>query len=227
MKSARRPDLWRCCPCLSGCFKYGGDIKTNTQRFLKKPIPTASRMPWWPGRTVRWAQAGDPSKPRVLFIHGSPGSWDAWAGFLMDPALLAQACLVAPDRLGYGGSCNGCVVPSLQEQSDALLPALADASGPVIVVGHSLGGPIAARFVMDHPDKVAALILVAGSIDPAQEKILWYQYPASWLPFRWMLPSALDVCNRELMPLKGELTADAAALVPRSRCRWSSIQGHG
>jgi pimeloyl-ACP methyl ester carboxylesterase len=86
------------------------------------------------------------------------------------------------------------------------MPAIADASGPVIVVGHSLGGPIAARFVMDHPDKVAALILVAGSIDPAQEKILWYQGPASWAGLRWMLPSALDVCNRELMPLKGELT---------------------
>ena len=191
--------------CIQGCFQFEGAIKKDAQRF-EKEHPDGFRTTSVAGRSVRWAQVGDPAKQRVLFIHGSPGSWDVWAGFLNDPTLSSQFFLVAPDRLGYGGSCKGCVVASLKVQADALLPALAGA-GPAIVVGHSLGGPIAVRLAMDHPDRVAALILVAGSIDPSQEKIAWYQYPGSWVPLRWILPSALDVCNRELMPLKRELEA--------------------
>lgn len=193
-------------PTLGGCFEFGGTIKKNAEAF-ERLHPDGLRTATVAGRSLRWAQVGDSHKPRILFIHGSPGGWDAWAGFLNDQALLAGASLSAVDRLGYGGSCHGCVVASLHEQAEALLPAIADAEGPVIVVGHSLGGPVAARLAMDYPAKVAALILVAPSIDPAQERTPWYQIVAAHAPVIWLMPSDLDVCNREIMPLKGELEA--------------------
>ncbi|WP_020664342.1 alpha/beta fold hydrolase [Amycolatopsis benzoatilytica] len=76
-------------------------------------------------------------EPPVLLLHGlgSTGAvWDAMAG-LLDRRLLI------PDLPGHGGS------PRLPEYTfEALAAAVAEAldeSGPVVVVGHSLGGVVA------------------------------------------------------------------------------------
>ena len=107
-----------------------------------------------------------PAPARVLFVHGSPGTWDAWRGFLMDRELRAAARLIAVDRVGFGGSERGRAEPSLERQAVALAAVLESEPGPpAIVVGHSLGGPIAVRLAIDRPELVAGLLLSAPSID--------------------------------------------------------------
>jgi pimeloyl-ACP methyl ester carboxylesterase len=61
---------------------------------------------------------------------------------------------------------------SLRMQSACLAPLLrlGKSAKKPILVGHSLGGPVAARLAMDYPDEVGGLILVAPSIDPELEK---------------------------------------------------------
>lgn len=180
------------------------------------------------------------SAARVLFVHGSPGTWDAWAGFLADPQLRAAARLIAVDRPGFGGSERGRAVPSLAQQAAALAAVLecdqGDQSGdrdesegrtpapPAIVVGHSLGGPIAARLAMDRPDLVAGLLLVAPSIDPAEERHRWYNVAGSTLAVQWFLPIDWTVSNRELWPLQQELTA-MLPLWATIRCPTIVVQG--
>jgi len=149
-----------------------------------------------------------PAKPLIIFIHGSPGDWRAWVEYLRDPELQQKSLMVAVDRPGFGGSGAGIVERSLEQQCRELAPILDQASPGqrILLVGHSYGGPVAARLAMDHPDKVTDLVLLAGSIDPGQEHTAWYQYPADWPPFSWLVPTELLVANREIRHLKGDLT---------------------
>lgn len=87
--------------------------------------------------------------------------------------------------------------------------AVIKANGPdskAILVGHSLGGPVIARVAMDFPAQVSTLILVAGSIDPDLEKKEWFRPIIGSFPIRYLIRVDLDVSNREIRPLKYELT---------------------
>jgi len=115
------------------------------------------------GIRVRYARRGDeaPGKTPVLFIHGFGGDLDNWL-FNLD-AVAAVAPVIALDLPGHG-------------QSDARLPGsatLADLAGFVLhfldqvgvervhIVGHSMGGAIAAQMALDAPRRVASLVLIA------------------------------------------------------------------
>lgn len=159
------------------------------------------------GYTTAW---DDVSKPVVAFVHGSPGDWTDFVDPLSDPVLRAAVRLVSIDRLGYGGSDLGHPEGSMQRQADAVLAVL-DALDVdrAVLVGHSLGGPVIARAAMDHPDRVAAIVPVGSSADPALEETKWIQIPGSWPFVRPLLPTMIDVCNIEILPHREELEAMA------------------
>jgi len=159
------------------------------------------------GRTMNYVEVGDPTKPMVVFVHGSPGSWDAFIGFLGYEPLVENAHVISVDRPGFGKSDRGKPERSLIKQAASIMPALeGNRSGkPAILVGHSYGGPVIAQMALDYPEKVGGLIMVAPSIDPELEKTKWFQIPADWLVFSWLVPKDLRTSNREILPLKGEL----------------------
>ncbi|MEZ5331431.1 MAG: alpha/beta hydrolase [Thermoanaerobaculia bacterium] len=154
--------------------------------------------------------------PVVLFVHGTPGSWNDFAYVMADPALASRARLLSVDRLGWGASSER-IEPSLEAQAAALRSVLEGRSAgmPAIVVGHSLGGPIAARLAMDAPELVGGLLLVAPSIDPELERTTWYQAVARWPWVRPLLPDMLARADDEIRPLHGELE--------RMLPRWSEL----
>lgn len=155
-----------------------------------------------------YAWSGDPTKRPVLFVHGSPGSWEGWAHFLLDPELQKNFHLIAIDRPGYGKSRPGLAVTSLAIQAADVIEVLKynKSHKPAILVGHSFGGPVIAKAAIDFPDQVAGLVFVASSVDPNLETTKWFQYPATWWPFRFLIPTEFRVCNEEILPLKAELT---------------------
>jgi len=191
---------------LQGCFPFGDSIRKDAKAFLVSH-PDGLHSLQVDGHAQGYAAAGDPGKPLVVLIHGSPGSWDAFASYLQDPDLTCCARVVAVDRPGFGASEPGLPLPSLQAQGDRIAAVLrAEGAGrPAVVLGHSLGGPVAARLCMDHPELVRGLVLVAPSIDPDLERTKWIQVPAQWGWVRALIPGPLDVCNQEILPLKGEL----------------------
>lgn len=178
------------------------------QKYFSKQLakPTFHRISV-AGRSVHYAHIGADSLPPVVFIHGSPGSWDAFIAFFADSTLYQHTQLISVDRLGFGKSGLGKPESSLAKQAAAIAPILQQVSAitPPILVGHSLGGPVAARLAMDYPQWVGGLIMVAPSIDPMLEKQEWYRPLGAAIPIRWMLPTELDVSNREILPLKHEL----------------------
>lgn len=163
------------------------------------------------GRHLHWVAIGDRGAPAILFVHGSPGSWRAWRPWLAHPGLLAKARLLAVDRPGFGLSDPGRFEPSLAAQAHALLPALRAAQGPAgrrpVLAGHSYGGPLIARMALDYPEEVGGLLLIAPSIDPALERLRWFNHVASWRLVQWAINDDLLTSNREILPLRPELEA--------------------
>lgn len=159
-------------------------------------------------RDIHYVKAGDPTKPLVVFIHGSPGSLSAFIHFLADTSLLRRTEMISTDRPGFGYSNFGNGVKTLHEQCDVLLPLLqANKNGRrLILVGHSLGGPLIARMAYEYPDLIDGLIIVAGSIDPELEpNETWFRAPLATPFLSWLLPRSLRASNEEIYHLKPEL----------------------
>ncbi len=113
-------------------------------------------------RTVLHTYRYGPDSPvQVLAIHGLTGHGRRWetlaSGHLPDVAILA------PDLIGHGRSTWA--APWTIEANVAALAELLDAqaSGPVLVAGHSFGGAVALALAAARPDLVSALAL----LDPA------------------------------------------------------------
>lgn len=147
--------------------------------------------------------AGDPRGTRVVLVHGTPGSAQGWTDYLLDPPPGLE--LVALDRPGFGRSAPEGAVTSLAAQAAAVAALLPEDGRRAVLLGHSLGGPIVARVAAEHPQQVAALVLLAASLDPTLEKIHPMQPIGAWGPVRRLLPRAIRNANAELMALQPEL----------------------
>jgi pimeloyl-ACP methyl ester carboxylesterase len=158
--------------------------------------------------TIHYAKAGDETKPLVLFVHGSPGSLSAFIDFLGDAELNKNALVITTDRPGFGHSNFGIAEPSLEKQAAALKPILEKYQNnkPVILVGHSLGGPVIAQLAMDYPELVGGLVFVAASIDPTLEPDeLWFRAPLATPFLSWVLPRSFRASNEEIYQLEPQL----------------------
>lgn len=156
------------------------------------------------GMRVHYRRAGDPNGRRVIFVHGTPGSAEGWAGMLL--AVPPGREYVAVDRPGFGRTTPGRPDPSLARQAAAIAPLLVERGGRwPILVGHSYGGPVIAELAAEQPGRVGGLVIAAGALDPAQEKIIPLQWAGRWPGIRALLPRPMHVANEELIPLKGEL----------------------
>ncbi len=147
------------------------------------------------------------SLPWVILLHGSPGSADAYLDYLADTSLTRRANLVAMDRAGFGYSDYGHPETSLQRQA-ADVKAVADQLAPgqkVLLVGHSMGGPVICRFAMDYPEQTAGIVNVAGSVDADLEPHPWWQPVLDVPPMSWLLPGSLWASNHEIRYLASEL----------------------
>ncbi|MEM9722111.1 MAG: alpha/beta hydrolase [Bacteroidota bacterium] len=191
------------------------------------PIKPTDHMYEVGGVKMHYKSVGAENLPTILFIHGSPGSWDAFASYMQDPRLLDQARMISVDRMGYGKSAH---IPesSLEKQVDYIWPVVETLpdSVPLILVGHSYGGPVAVRMAMDYPDRVDGMVILAGLADPEYEKRLAIQSYLRSPYLRWLLPPALDISNREIVPLKEELK-DMLPLWERISASSLIIQGTG
>lgn len=108
-------------------------------------------------RALRQAGRG----PALLFIHGIGDSSATWLDVL--PALTADFTVIAPDLLGHGHSDRPRAdysVPAYANGMRDLLTVLDVDS--VTVVGHSLGGGVAAQFAYQFPAMVERLVLVSA-----------------------------------------------------------------
>jgi pimeloyl-ACP methyl ester carboxylesterase len=95
----------------------------------------------------------------VLLLHGQPGSAHDWDRVIS--AIGGRLHAIAVDRPGWDGNS----VPLDLADNARFAVSLLEREGidRAIVVGHSLGGAIAAWLATEHPERVRALVLVAPS----------------------------------------------------------------
>ncbi|HET9718998.1 MAG TPA: alpha/beta hydrolase [Solirubrobacteraceae bacterium] len=99
----------------------------------------------------------------VLFFHGQPGSARDWT--LVQAAIGDRLAMLAIDRPGWDGRTPA---GGLGSSVAAGISAL-DGAGArrAVVVGLSFGGAVAASMAIQHPDRVAALVLISPAANTA------------------------------------------------------------
>jgi pimeloyl-ACP methyl ester carboxylesterase len=102
-----------------------------------------------------------------VLVHGFTGSRDDWKEVL--PPLAKHGRTIALDQRGHGGSSNsgdpaGYRLAQLRDDLVGFLDALGIERCDLL--GHSMGGAVALRVVLDHPERVSSLVLMDTSARP-------------------------------------------------------------
>lgn len=168
--------------------------------------------PW----TISFLRAGDPDDPRLIYVHGTPGSAGAFRGYLSDPLPGFES--ISIDRPGFGLTKPRKPALTLREQAEVIAPFLVERDGKwPVLIGHSMGAPIICRVAADYPDRVGGLVLLSGSLDPELEDWKWYNQLADFAFVSHLIPRVLRNSNRELKPLWKELE-ELRPLLTRITC---------
>ena len=114
--------------------------------------------------------------------------------------------MIAIDRPGFGYSDFG-KAQNLRVQSERISEFIKkiDNKKPLILVGHSVGGPVVAQLAVDNPSWFKHLVILAGSVDPKAEKPEKWRTVIKVSPLRYLIPGALRPSNDELWWLKQDL----------------------
>ena len=194
---------------LSSCLTFKVSQKEIHEKFLGYPMKPSQHQVEVQGVTMNYAEIGSDSLPVAFFVHGSPGSWGGFIDFMKDTILLKKVKIVAVDRVGFGDSDLGNGEKSLIVQAELLKPIVAKykkSGKKIILIGHSLGGPMITRMAMDYPELIDNLIIVAGSIAPDLEpNEKWFRIPMDFMPIKFLIPASFRASNHEILYLKPEL----------------------
>jgi len=115
------------------------------------------------GQQIHFVEEGQPNRQVALLIHGWSSSWYAMSPLV---GLLSQRFLaIAIDLPGYGESPplpNRVTIPAYADLLVDFIEEMTD--GPIVLVGHSMGGMISLTLALRHPALVERMVLIAPTI---------------------------------------------------------------
>lgn len=163
------------------------------------------------GQTIAYREAGDPSNPTVLLLHGFPTSSHMFRELI--PVLAEDYHVIAPDYVGFGAS----DMPPADSYDYSFANAansitrLIDAKGvdSYSVYLMDYGAPIGYRMFAEHPERVTGFVIQNGNAYDDGLREFWNPIKAYWAD-----PSAE---NGDA--LRGFLTLDAT--------KWQFTHGVG
>lgn len=134
------------------------------------PLPPHGERVELPGRGSIFVRNVDGPKGAlpVVLVHG----WVATGGLnwfrAFDP-LGRHFRVIAPDMRGHGRGIRSFRPFALEDCADDIAALLESMNtGPAVIVGYSMGGPVAQLLWRRHRDRVAGLVMVATSARPVQ-----------------------------------------------------------
>jgi pimeloyl-ACP methyl ester carboxylesterase len=112
------------------------------------------------GLRLFYREAGYPSKPTIVLLHGFPTSSSQFRDLI--PRLADRFHVIAPDYPGMGFSEAPeptVLQPTFDDVAMAIDAFIAQCvPGPLILYLHDIGGPIGMRMATAHPERIAGLI---------------------------------------------------------------------
>jgi haloalkane dehalogenase len=142
-------------------------------------FPFASHYRSWDGLRLAHLDEGD--GPPVVFVHGEP-TWSFLWRKVIPPVRAAGFRCVAPDLPGFGRSDKPLELEWYSydrhvEAAAALLEELDLREATVVV--HDWGGPIGLRLAVEHPDRVARMVILDTGLFTGHQRMT-----DAWKAFR-------------------------------------------
>jgi pimeloyl-ACP methyl ester carboxylesterase len=147
--------------------------------------PDPDPIPHWPGELVSlgdhqvFVRTGPAGREPALAVHGLEGSSRNWTDLI---ALLPQLACQAVDLPGFGDSPPR---PDGRYSIAALaqtLTALLDRSGPVHLIGNSLGGAVCVKVAAARPDLIRTLTLISPALPDTRLRLDLARFPLMSVP---------------------------------------------
>jgi len=182
-------------------------------------IPTLlpGRVVMVPGRGevfVRHAPRSGGDGVPIVLLHGWMATADLnW--FLLYDHLAARHAVVAPDLRGHGRGIRSFGAFSIEDCADDVAGVLRELGVErAVVVGYSMGGPVALEVWRRHPERVAGLVLEATGLQFAStplQQTAWRLLGATGVLLRWptgrmvlfRLGGGLEDVPAELLSFRG------------------------
>lgn len=173
----------------------------STARRVQAALPPLGRRIEVAGMALQVHEQG--SGPALLLIHGLAGQMRHYTYGVVE-RLSRQYRVVTIDRPGSGYSTRSAATPADLPTQAAAVAGLIDhlQLGPVVIVGHSLGGALALTLALEHPAQVAGLALVAPLTHlpdtgktPAAFRALTISTPWLRTLFAWTLAAPASIAG--------------------------------
>jgi pimeloyl-ACP methyl ester carboxylesterase len=147
----------------------------------------------------------------LLLIHGWTCNIDNWRDNVPDFAMRNR--VIAIDLPGHGQSDKPQVTYSMDYFARAVDAVMRDAKVKrAVLVGHSMGTPVARQFYRKYPEKTLAIVIVDGSLRPFGDKAMMDRLLAG---FRG--PNYRNAVGQMLTAISGpNLSADATERIKTS-----------
>lgn len=162
---------------------------------------------------MHYRKVGTPKKGVVVWVHGTPGSWDDGIRLMVDKHFVSDVEIVGIDRPGWGRSQyldNPRIVSSFEDQGKFISPVLRklreeNPNVPLIVVGHSWGASLVPSIALSYPELMDGIVVAAGGIDPELTSPRWYnRFASTWIVDRF-LDERMRAANVEVYALQDQL----------------------
>lgn len=172
--------------------KAAARVRETRRGTVGAPVPPSlppGRVLNLPGRgEVLIRDSGTPSGPAVLLLHGWTASADI--NFFAAYGCLGESYrVIALDLRGHGRGLRSTEPFSLEDCADDAAAVLEQlGTGPVIVVGYSMGGAVGLLLARRHRAQAAALVLQATALEwrrAARERAVWRMLPVLDLGLRF------------------------------------------
>lgn len=143
---------------MSVAWKNHDVVAFEAPRLRVKSLPLAT------GITVPYVTQGEPLAPGdvpVVFVHGLSDSWRSFEPVLR---LMPEQQAIALTQRGHGEATRphyGYAATDFAADLAAFLDALRIPRA--VLVGHSMGSTVVQRFAIDHPERVAGLVLFGAN----------------------------------------------------------------
>lgn len=169
------------------------------------------------GISMHYAEAGPANGTPVLMLHGFTDSWRSYE--LVLPHLPAGYRYIMPDQRGHGDTeVPECCYRTRDLAADAV--ALLDELDieRAVVVGHSAGSLVGQRVAMDHPERVAGLVLIGSgarvAVPPIEELIAIVDTLPDPVPLEFARMFQIDATHVPVPPEMIDVMAAGSAQVP-------------